>query len=129
MSTIKRFEDIEAWQLSRELYKVIFRHTCEREFAKDYGLKDQIRRSTGSIMDNIAEGFERDGNREFIQFLSYSKGSSGEVKSQLYRALDSNYIDKTAFEELYSETDIIGSKLGTFIKYLKSSGFRGTKYK
>ncbi len=129
MSTIKRFEDIEAWQLSRELYKVIFRHTCEGEFVKDYGLKDQIRRSTGSIMDNIAEGFERDGNREFIQFLSYSKGSSGEVKSQLYRALDSNYIDKIAFEELSNETDIIGSKLGTFIKYLKSSGFRGTKYK
>ena len=129
MSTIKRFEDIEAWQLSRELYKVIFRHTCEGEFAKDYGLKDQIRRSTGSIMDNIAEGFERDGNREFIQFLSYSKGSSGEVKSQLYRALDSNYIDKTAFEELYNETDVIGNKLGTFIKYLKNSGFRGTKYK
>ncbi len=89
MSTIKRFEDIEAWQLSRELYKIIFRHTCEGDFIKDYGLKDQIRRSTGSIMDNIAEGFEK----------------------------------------LYHETDVIGGKLATFIKYLKSSDFKGTKYK
>ena len=129
MSTIKRFEDIEAWKLGRELYKKIFSHTCKGDFSIDFGLKDQIRRSSGSIMDNIAEGYERDGNREFIQFLSYSKGSSGEVKSQLYRALDSNYIDKTAFEELYQETDVIGRKLATFINYLKSSNYKGLKYK
>ncbi len=129
MSTIKRFEDIDAWQLSRELHKKIFRLTCEGDFFKDFGLKDQIRRSSGSIMDNIAEGFERDGNREFIQFLSYSKGSSGEVKSQLYRALDSNYIDKTIFEKLYQEVEVIGSKLATLMRYLKNSDFKGTKYK
>ncbi len=129
MSTIKRFEDIDAWQLAREVYKEIFRVTTQGEFYKDYGLKDQIRRSSGSIMDNIAEGFERDGNREFIQFLSYSKGSSGEVKSQLYRALDSNYIDKTTFEKLYQEVEVIGSKLATLMRYLKNSDFKGTKYK
>ena len=92
MATINRFEDIEAWQHAERLEREIFKLTLEGEFAKDFSLKDQIRRSTGSVMDNIAEGFERSGNREFIQFLSISKGSCGEVQSQLYRALDQSYL-------------------------------------
>jgi four helix bundle protein len=88
MSTIKRFEDIEAWQRAREIAKNIYRITSSGEFSRDYGLKDQIRRSSVSIMSNIAEGFERDGNKEFIYFLSLAKGSCGEAASQLYVALD-----------------------------------------
>jgi four helix bundle protein len=129
MSTIKRFEDLEVWKLSRVVYGKVFELTSVGEFAKDYGLKDQIRRAFGSIMDNIAEGFDRGGNKEFKLFLSYAKGSSGEVKSQLYRALDSNYINQEAFEELYHELDVIGGKLGSFIKYLSSTNFKGPKFK
>ncbi len=129
MTTIYRFEDIEAWQLSRELYKKIFLVTSTGKFAKDYSLKDQIRRSSGSIMDNIAEGFERDGNKEFKQFLSYSKGSTGEVKSQLYRAFDSDYITREKFDELYEDADYINNKIKKLMIYISSSGFKGVKFK
>ena len=88
MTFIRRFEDIEAWQKGRHLCKKIREVTNIGDFQRDFSLKDQIRRSSGSIMDNIAEGFGRDGNREFIQYLSCSKGSANEVQSQLYRALD-----------------------------------------
>ena len=129
MSTIKRFEDIKAWQLGRLVYRKIFDLTSQGEFLNDYGLKDQIRRSSGFIMDNIAEGFERDGNKEFRQFLSFSKGSAGEAKSQLYRALDSQYINQETFDKLYSEIDRIGGKLVNLMKYLSSSDFKGAKFK
>ena len=128
MSIIKRFEDIEAWQLGREIYKEIFQLTCQGELQRDFGLKDQIRRSSGSIMDNIAEGFERDGNKEFRQFLSIAKGSAAEVKSQLYRMLDSNYITKDKFTDLYYKVDKISAKLTNLIKYLNSSNKKGVKY-
>ena len=129
MSTITRFEDLEVWRMSRVVCKKVFELTSTGEFAKDYGLKDQIRRASGSIMDNIAEGFDRGGNKEFKLFLSYAKGSSGEVKSQLYRALDSDYIDQEIFEQLYNELDAIGGKLGSFIKYLSSTNYKGTRFK
>jgi four helix bundle protein len=86
MATIKKFEDIEAWQKARVLCQEIYRISREGQFAKDFALRNQICASSGSIMDNIAEGFERGGRKEFIQFLGIAKGSSGEVKSQLYRA-------------------------------------------
>lgn len=86
MATIKSFEEIEAWQTARSLSKEIFGLTNFGSFSKDYGLRDQINRATGSIMDNIAEGFERGGSKEFIQFLAIAKGSAGEVRSQLHRA-------------------------------------------
>ena len=102
MATIKRFEDIGAWQKARELSKEIYAITKIGEFSKDYELKGQIRKASGSIMDNISEGFERGGKGEFIQFLGIAKGSCGEVRLQLYRALDRKHIDKEKFNELYN---------------------------
>jgi four helix bundle protein len=93
MATIKSFEEIEAWQRARPLSKEIFELKIFGSFSKDYRLRDQINRSTGSIMDNIAEGFERGGTKEFIQFLAIAKGSAGEVRSQLYRARDRKHLN------------------------------------
>lgn len=94
MATIKTFEDIGAWQKARILSKQVFELTLTGSFSKDYALRDQINRSMGSVMDNIAEGFERGGTREFIQFLSIARGSAGEVRSQLHRALDRKHLDR-----------------------------------
>ena len=88
MSKVERFEDLKIWQLARELCQMIHKLTIKDQFSRDFKLVGQINGSSGSIMDNIAEGFERDGNKEFIQFLTFSKGSCGEIRSQLYRALD-----------------------------------------
>jgi len=130
MATIKRFEDLEIWQLARDLAKDIFEEYSRSEpFQKDYKLWNQLNDSSGSIMDNIAEGFERNGRNEFINFLSYSKGSSGEVKSQLYRATDRKYFTQTIFDRLYNKTNVLGNKIGSFIVYLNHSEFRGTKFK
>ncbi len=107
MATIKAFEDIEAWQKARQFCKEIYKLTLEGSFAKDFSLRDQINRSSGSIMDNIAEGFERGSKNEFIQFLSYSKGSAGETRSQLHRAFDRNYITETTFQKLNEESQEI----------------------
>lgn len=101
MPTINRFEDIKAWEKAREVDKYIFKLSSVGEFRTDYDLKSQIRRSSGSTMDNIAEGFGRAGNREFIQFWGISKGSANEVQSQLYRVLDPNYCTEDEFKILY----------------------------
>jgi len=93
MATIKRFEDLEIWQLAREISRDVYDITRKDSIKHDFSLIDQLRRSSGSIMDNIAEGFERDGNKEFVQFLSYAKGSAGETRLQLYRAVDQKYIE------------------------------------
>ena len=130
MATITKFEELEVWQLARELAKEIFEvMTTSENFAKDFKLRDQINGSSGSVMDNIAEGFERGGRNEFINFLTYSKGSAGEVKSQLYRALDRKYITQAQFEGLYQKADLIGKKTGSFINYLNKSEHKGIKYK
>ena len=102
MATIKSFEDLDNWKLARQICHKVFEITNKNEFSKDFSLKDQIRRSSGSIMDNISEGFEREGKKEFIQYLSISKGSSGECRSQLYRAIDRKYITGEEFDELYN---------------------------
>ncbi len=128
MTTFRRFEDIDAWQLARKICQRICEITSDGLFSKDFGLKDQINRSSGSIMDNIAEGFERDGNKEFRQFLSIAKGSCGEVKSQLYRALDKHYISEETFKELYDELENVSGKLTRLMKYLSTSNNRGPKY-
>jgi len=129
MSTIKNFEDLEIWQLARVLCGDIFKTIANSDLKNDYKLKEQINGSSGSIMDNISEGFERNGNREFVQFLSIAKASCGETRSQLYRILDRNYIEEEQFNNLKEKTLILGNKIGAFIKYLKNSEFKGSKYK
>jgi len=129
MATIQRFEDLEIWQLARELAKEIFILTQSGKLSKDFSLKDQMNRSSGSIMDNIAEGFGRGSRLEFIQFLSISTGSADELKSQLYRCLDKEYISKDNFDDLYEKTNTVYKKINGFIKYLNTTLVRGTKFK
>ena len=128
MPTITRFEDIEAWQLGRELKRAIYACSKSGEFARDFALKDQIRRAAMSVTANIAEGFERDGNREFIQFLSTSKGSCGELQDHLYTALDEGYVTQQQFDELYAKAAEVARKTGAFMNYLKQSELRGRKF-
>jgi four helix bundle protein len=125
---ITRFEDLEIWQESRDLCKFIFTLTERDPFKKDFKLKDQIHSSSGSIMDNIAEGFERDGNKEFIQFLTISKGSCGETRSQSYRAFDYQYINQDTLDDLISRTTQLSKKISSLISYLKKSDFKGSKF-
>jgi four helix bundle protein len=125
---IERFEDLEVWKDARELCKVIFEHTNIEIFKKDYKFCSQIRSSSGSIMDNIAEGFERGGNKEFIQFLYISKGSCGETRSQIHRALDYNYISKDIYNRLIERTIALSKKISSLITYLKNSELKGSKH-
>ena len=129
MASWKSFEDIEVWQLSRFFCKDIYRITKYKGLCTDYKLKDQINSSSGSIMDNIAEGYGRDGNNEFIQFLSIAKGSATESKSQLYRINDRNYTLKEEYDSLIAKIDEIINKLGSLIYYLKNSNYKGLEYK
>ena len=129
MAKFKKFEEIEAWRKARILSSMIYHETNKESFKRDFVLIKQIRRSSGSIMDNIAEGFERGGNKEFIQFLYISKGSAAETKSQLYRAFDQNYISKDGFNKYYDLTNEIGYMIGKLIQYLKNSGYKGVKFK
>jgi len=128
MAKIERFEDIEAWKRSRLLTRKVYDCTKQRGFDKDFGLKDQIRRASVSTMSNIAEGFERGGNQEFLQFLATAKGSSGEVRAQLYVALDQGYITQQQFDDMYRDAESISKMVGGFMGYLKKSGLRGSKY-
>ncbi len=130
MATIRRFEDLEIWKLARELAKEIYETYIKSDlFLKGYALKDQINRASGSVMDNIAEGFERNGRNEFVAFLSIAKGSCGEIKSQLYRALDRKYILQQHFDCLCTKADVLAKKIGAFITYLSASPYKGTKFK
>lgn len=129
MATITRFEDLEIWKLARELSKEICKIADREIFKTDFKLKNQIKGSAGSIMDNIAEGFERDGNAEFKQFLSISKGSAGEVRSQVYRCLDNNFISEDEFEKLKTRCEILSVKIKNFMTYLQNRDFKGNKFK
>lgn len=129
MPTIIRFEDLEIWKKARELSYQIFLITERETFKADYRLKSQIRAAAGSVMDNIAEGFEREGKNEFKQFLYISKGSAGEVRSQLYRMLDNRFISEMEFNQLKQEYEILSIKIKNFIKYLNSTEYKGIKYK
>jgi four helix bundle protein len=128
MARIEHFEDLQVWQSARELSKLVFASTLNDNLSKDYSLKDQMNRSAGSIMDNIAEGFDRGGKKELIQFLYIAKGSAAELRSQLYRALDRKYLAEVDFENITIKTKEVGKQLSGFIKYLKSSELRGSKY-
>jgi four helix bundle protein len=123
--TFKSFTEISAWQKARELSQRIYLLSGSGSFAMDVGLKDQINRATGSIMDNV----DRESKNEFVNFLTYSKGSSGETLSQLYRALDRGHISKEEFEQLNLSVDGIRRMLGGFIIYFNKSNIRGLKFK
>ena len=122
------FEDLPIWQKARILSKYVFEISSLEPFCNDYKLRDQIRASSGSVMDNIAEGYERGGNKEFIQFLYIAKGSCGETRSQSYRAFDYNYINQQTLDQLIEKTKELSSEISNFIKYLKNSGMKGDKY-
>jgi len=121
MATNEKFEDVLAWQKGREMTQLVYRLSKRGEFAKDFGLKDQIRRAAVSVTSNIAEGFERGGNKEFVQFLSHAKGSAGEVRSQLHVADDERYISKEEFHYLYNRCIEIGRLIDGFMSCLQKT--------
>jgi four helix bundle protein len=126
---IKKFEDLESWKKSRKLTNTVYEATGTGRFTRDFGLKDQIRRASISIVSNIAEGFERGGDKEFLQFLAVAKGSCGEVRAQLYIAMDQGYLSQDLFERLSNDADEIGRLISGLMKYLNKSEFKGSKYR
>lgn len=129
MATILKFEGLEIWQLARILYQKVSAISKILREQKEFRFLEQIKSSSGSIMDNIAEGFERNSRLEFLNSLSISKGEGGELKSQLYRCLDDNYISQDKFSELYNDADILLRKISAFIIYLNKSDHKGLKFK
>ncbi|PIF32264.1 four helix bundle protein [Flavobacterium sp. 9] len=128
MATINRFEDLEIWKEARRLAKEVHLIAVHTELRSDLRFKNQIKASSGSVMDNIAEGFERDGNLEFRQFLSIAKGSAGETRSQLYRVFDFEYISEQKFEALKTDYGNLSGKIKNFITYLNKKDFKGNKF-
>lgn len=129
MATIRKFEDLEIWQLARlqcnEFDKLVETTTLSR----DYELRNQMNASSGSVMDCIAEGFERSGNSEFKNFLLVAKGSNGELRSQLHRCFDRKHIVQERFDDLYAKNVILGNKIMSFVSYLQTSAYKGLRYK
>jgi four helix bundle protein len=129
MSSIQRFEDLEAWKIARELTREVYAVTKRDPFARDYGMRDQICRSSVSIMSNIAEGFERDGEKEFVNFLAIAKGSAGETRSLLYAALDQQYISEGEFTALVGKAIESSRLISGLSSYLRQSDLRGRKFR
>jgi len=129
MTTFKQVEEIQVWQKARALCKRIYSITNDGQFARDFGLCDQIRRAGVSVISNIAEGFERGGTREFAQFLAIAKGSAGEMRAQLYVAYDQSYIDQKQFDELINDLDEVSKMINGLSGYLRRSGIKGTKFR
>jgi four helix bundle protein len=128
MPPITKFEDLNIWKLSRELNIDMFRLLSKKD-DRTYGfLINHLFKTSGSIMDNIAEGYERGGNKEFINFLSYSKGSAVELRSQLYRAFDLEILNQPDFDKLQKQTIQISKELSLFMNYLKKSDFKRSKF-
>ena len=128
MSKVEKFEDLAIFQSARSLCKEVYEITKDGEFHKDSRFVQQIRAAAGSVMDNIAEGFERQGNKEFVNFLYIAKGSCGEVRSQIIRASEVGFIDKDTATRLYNDCMGLSKAISTFIKSIKSSDFTGSKF-
>mgnify|MGYP003440221806 FL=1 len=128
MATVERFEDLVIWQLAREVCNDIYNLIESTSLGKNYALKEQMDRCSGSVMDNIAEGFEWNGNKEFIQFLSVAKASCGELRSQLYRTLDRKHIDSQTFDVQIEKVTILSKKISAFMTYLINSDQKGSKF-
>lgn len=129
MATFKRFEEIESWKRARTLTNKVYQVSQQGNFARDFTLKDQVRRACISIMSNIAEGYDRSGTKEFVQFLATAKGSAAEVRCQLYIALDQGYIDENEFAELGRAALETQCLIGGLMNYLRRSGYKGNKYR
>ena len=129
MAKVERFEDLNTWQKARELNRDIYSVSKGRTFSRDYAFCSQIRRASVSVMSNIAEGFERGGDKEFVQFLSVAKGSCGEVRSQIYVALDQEYITQEKFDAIREKALEVSRLLSGFMRYLQGAPLRGNKYK
>ena len=129
MATIQKFVDLEVWQKARVLSFEVYTLTFNPPLSSDFRLKDQMRGSCGSIMDNIAEGFERSSRLEFINSLGIAKGEAGELKSQLYRCLDNSYINREAFDHLYLMANKVTKMITSLITYLNKSDYKGQKFK
>ena len=128
MSAIQKFEDLKVWQKARVLNIQIYKLSNKTSFSKDVGLRDQIRRASISVISNIAEGFERNGNKEFNQFLSIAKASAAEVRSQLYVAKDLEYISNEEFNEVVNDLIEVSKMLSGFMNYLKTTEIKGSKF-
>ncbi len=129
MGNKQRFEELEVWRKSRRLVDAIYQVSEQGRFARDFGLRDQIRRAAVSVPSNIAEGYERNGDREMLQFLSHAKGSCGEVRCQLYLASDRAYLEREAFEALVADCQEISRMLAGFMRYIRESRLQGSKKK
>ena len=121
MSAITRFEEIESWKTARQLTNSVYAHTNQAGFNRDFGLRDQIRRASVSVMSNIAEGFESRTDMQFINFLGMGRASAGEVRAQLYIALDQKYITDEQFQETFAVAQTCARQIANFIKYLESN--------
>jgi len=120
MATAKRFEDLDVWQRAKELTNLVYKHSTDGAFSRDFGLRDQMRRASVSVMSNIAEGFESQTQATFIKFLAYAKGSGGELRAQLYIARDQGYLSEEEFHETLSLAETCSKQLARFIQYLES---------
>jgi four helix bundle protein len=129
LAVAKRFEDLEVWQLARDLTRIVYKVSSGGRLAKDFGLRDQLRKASVSVMSNLAEGFERGGSREFLQFVALAKGSCGEVRSQLYVALDQEYLGRADFDRVFELTVRLSRMLASLLRYLRNSPISGSKYK
>ena len=129
MATIRKFEDLEIWQLTRLQSNEFDKLVESTALSRDFELRNQMNASSGSVMDCIAEGFERSGNSEFKNLLLVAKGSNGEFRSQLHRCLDRKHLVREKFDELYAKNVILGNKIMSFVNYLQTSAYKGLRYK
>ncbi len=128
MARIEKFEDLEIWKLAIEIANRIYDMTSVGKFSQDYVLRDQVRRAAVSLFSNIAEGFERNGNKEFLQFLSIAKASCGEVRAQMIFACDRGYISAPELKIIADDLRSLSSQIGGFCKYLRQSELKGSKF-